>query len=216
MCEDDEKKKPGEATKVCFFWLRGRCKFGRRCRFSHSRPTCRYADNCKYGPTQCWYSHSPTPKVSMLGGTSKGKNYFRNLHRRNKQKALKAEVITLKEKVKELDDQLELEKKKNEKLLTELGKKKSRPTRCPPAPPAAQCPPQAPSGQKAELEEPKVKEEGKKFMQGVVKWHEDFLEQLHMWCLCVGDDFVEDILNILVQPYMSEIYDTVWTICWDD
>ena len=77
----------------------------------------------------------------MLGGTSKGKNYFRNQHRRNKQKALKAEVITLKEKVKELDDQLEVEKKKNEKLLT-----------------------QAPSGQKAELEEPKVKEEEKKFM----------------------------------------------------
>eukprot|EP00639_Heterosigma_akashiwo_P011623 CAMPEP_0206378644 /NCGR_PEP_ID=MMETSP0294-20121207/10860_1 /ASSEMBLY_ACC=CAM_ASM_000327 /TAXON_ID=39354 /ORGANISM="Heterosigma akashiwo, Strain CCMP2393" /LENGTH=162 /DNA_ID=CAMNT_0053827319 /DNA_START=461 /DNA_END=949 /DNA_ORIENTATION=- len=69
----------------------------------------------------------------MLGGTSKGKNYFRNQHRRKKQKALKAEVITLKEKVKELGDQLELEKKKNEKLLTELGKKKSRPTRCPPA-----------------------------------------------------------------------------------
>mmetsp|Transcript_17552 Transcript_17552/g.24134 ORF Transcript_17552/g.24134 Transcript_17552/m.24134 type:complete len:209 (+) Transcript_17552:419-1045(+) len=139
MCEDDEKKKPGEATKVCFFWLRGRCKFGRRCRFSHSRPTCRYADNCKYGPTQCWYSHSPTPKVSMLGGTSKGKNYFRNQNRRNKQKALKAEVITLKEKVKELGDQLELEKKKNEKLLAEqLCSKRAPPARRPPPPPQVQ------------------------------------------------------------------------------
>eukprot|EP00639_Heterosigma_akashiwo_P005459 CAMPEP_0194587600 /NCGR_PEP_ID=MMETSP0292-20121207/19252_1 /TAXON_ID=39354 /ORGANISM="Heterosigma akashiwo, Strain CCMP2393" /LENGTH=137 /DNA_ID=CAMNT_0039443885 /DNA_START=342 /DNA_END=755 /DNA_ORIENTATION=- len=72
----------------------------------------------------------------MLGGTSKGKNYFRNQHRRKKQKALKAEVITLKEKVKELGDQLELEKKKNEKLLAEqLCSKRAPPARRPPPPP---------------------------------------------------------------------------------
>lgn len=41
--------------KVCDFFLRGKCKFGDKCRNLHIRPLCKYDDKC--ARRDCFYDH---------------------------------------------------------------------------------------------------------------------------------------------------------------
>ena len=111
MCEGKHEEQQKRRAKTCFFWLYGRCKYGRRCRYSHQRPDCRYGAECKYinGPTGCRYLHVEKPKVNFVqGGTeSKGRHNARNRRRRESQKGLNAEAKVSLVRITELETQLE-------------------------------------------------------------------------------------------------------------
>mmetsp|Transcript_43124 Transcript_43124/g.70602 ORF Transcript_43124/g.70602 Transcript_43124/m.70602 type:complete len:303 (+) Transcript_43124:1527-2435(+) len=116
MCEghgSEEEEKDGRS--VCRYYLRGWCRNGKRCEFSHRRPLCRYGDRCRYG-RWCRYSHKITPRVSRVGGTKPGRHNVRNRQRREKRRVLIAEAKVSLVRVKELEDQLKLEEKQKSEL----------------------------------------------------------------------------------------------------
>ena len=144
----------------------------------------------------------------MTGGTKKGRHNARNMRRRQKHKALRTEAQASFDKIKELEVQLQLEKEKNAKLQSEL---KGLPT----AHQTQQTPAAVPQPAELKTEEEKSGEE-KKFMQGVKKWHKAFGTRLWEWCLWVGEDVVEDVLDRYLSKIIHQIGEQLWTMCWEE
>jgi len=116
MCEghgSEEEEKDGRS--VCRYYLRGWCRNGKRCEFSHRRPLCRYGDRCRYG-RWCRYSHKITPRVSRVGGTKPGKHNVRNRLWRDKRRVLMAEAKVSLVRIKELEAQQKLEEEQKSEL----------------------------------------------------------------------------------------------------